>query len=46
MAFLDAAGICLILERRDPPINPVVDDHGGLTVRAPISRSRRHGVGF
>jgi catechol 2,3-dioxygenase-like lactoylglutathione lyase family enzyme len=30
MAFLDAAGTCLILVKRDPPINPVLDDHGGV----------------
>src|SRR5215469_14213359 len=30
MAFLDAAGTCLILVKRDPPINPVQDDHGGV----------------
>jgi catechol 2,3-dioxygenase-like lactoylglutathione lyase family enzyme len=30
MAFLDAAGTCLILVKRDPPINPVPDDHGGV----------------
>jgi catechol 2,3-dioxygenase-like lactoylglutathione lyase family enzyme len=30
MAFLDAAGTCLILVKRDPPINPVRDDHGGV----------------
>lgn len=29
MAFLDAAGTCLILVEREPPINPVPDDHGG-----------------
>src|SRR2546421_7721596 len=29
MAFLDAAGTCLILVKRDPPINPRPDDHGG-----------------
>ena len=28
--FLDAAGTCLILVKRDPPINPVLDDHGGV----------------
>jgi hypothetical protein len=33
MALLEAAGICLILVRRDPPINPVLDDHGGSTGR-------------
>ena len=27
MVFLDAAGTCLILVKRDPPINPVPDNH-------------------
>jgi catechol 2,3-dioxygenase-like lactoylglutathione lyase family enzyme len=30
MVFLDAAGTCLILVKREPPINPVRDDHGGV----------------
>jgi len=30
MAFLDAAGVCVILVKRDPPINPMRDDHGGV----------------
>ena len=30
MAFLDAAGTCLILVKRDPPINPRAEDHGGV----------------
>jgi glyoxylase I family protein len=30
MAFLDAAGTCLILVKRDPPINARVEDHGGV----------------
>src|SRR5437762_13342377 len=30
MAFLDAAGTCLILVKRDPPINPRTEDHGGV----------------
>jgi catechol 2,3-dioxygenase-like lactoylglutathione lyase family enzyme len=30
MAFLNAAGTCLILVKRDPPINPVLDDHGDV----------------
>src|SRR5437660_10056316 len=30
MAFLDAAGTCLILVRREPPINPRPEDHGGV----------------
>ena len=30
LAFLDAAGTCLILVKRDLPINPVLDDHEGV----------------
>ena len=30
MVFLDAAGTCLILIKRDAPINPVHDNHGGV----------------
>ena len=30
MAFLDAAGTCLILVKRDAPINPAPDNHGGV----------------
>ena len=30
MVFLDAAGTCLILVEREPPINRVQDDHGGV----------------
>jgi len=30
MAFLDAAGICVILVKRDPPINPRDENHGGV----------------
>src|SRR5258708_9692498 len=30
MAFLDAAGTCLILVKRDPPINVVPESHGGV----------------
>ena len=30
MAFLDAAGTCLILVKRDPPINLHPEDHGGV----------------
>src|SRR6266567_4223333 len=29
MAFLDAAGTCLILVKRDPPINPVAVNNAG-----------------
>ena len=30
MAFLDAAGTCLILVKRDPPINRAEESHGGV----------------
>jgi glyoxylase I family protein len=30
MAFLDAAGTCLILVKRDPPINVRPESHGGV----------------
>ncbi|HEV2302702.1 MAG TPA: VOC family protein [Stellaceae bacterium] len=30
LAFLDAAGTCLILVARDPPINPRAESHGGV----------------
>ena len=30
MVFLDVAGTCLILVKRDAPINPVLDNHGGV----------------
>jgi catechol 2,3-dioxygenase-like lactoylglutathione lyase family enzyme len=30
MSFLDAAGTCLILVKREPPINPRSEDHGGV----------------
>jgi len=30
MAFLDATATCLILVKRDPPINPVLDERGGV----------------
>lgn len=30
MAFLDAAGTCVILVKREPPINPRPEDHGGV----------------
>jgi catechol 2,3-dioxygenase-like lactoylglutathione lyase family enzyme len=53
MAFLDAAGTCLILVKRDPPINPVLDDHGGVhhsfviandENKAALDHLRAHGV--
>jgi len=30
LSFLDAGGVCVILGRHEPPINPVLDDHGGI----------------
>src|SRR5262249_49601906 len=30
MVFIDAAGTCLILVKRDTTINPVPDNHGGV----------------
>jgi glyoxylase I family protein len=30
MAFLDAGGVCIILVKHDPPINPTLDDHDGV----------------
>ena len=30
MAFLDAAGVCVILVKREPPINAALDDHNGV----------------
>lgn len=53
MAFLDAAGTCLILVEREPPINPVPDDHGGVHhafavahqyYAAALDHLRTHGV--
>ena len=53
MAFLDAAGTCLILVKREPPINPVLDNHGGVhhsfaiapgEYRAALDHLRAHGV--
>jgi len=53
MVFLDAAGTCLILVKRPPPINPVQDSHGGVhhafTVphdeyAAALQHLRAHGV--
>jgi catechol 2,3-dioxygenase-like lactoylglutathione lyase family enzyme len=53
MAFLDAAGTCLILVKRDPPINPVPEGHGGVhhsfavaheDYPAALDHLRRHGV--
>lgn len=53
MAFLDAAGTCLILVKRAPPINPVPDNHGGVhhsfavvheDYPAALDHLRAHGV--
>jgi glyoxylase I family protein len=53
MAFLDAAGTCLILVKRDPPINLKLDDHGGVhhsfivahqDYSAALDHLRAHGV--
>src|SRR3981189_2928084 len=53
MAFLDAAGTCLILVKRDPPINPRPEDHGGVhhsfavapeEYRAALDHLRANGV--
>ena len=51
MAFLDAAGTCLILVKREPPINPRQEDHGGVhhsfavaDYRAALAHLRAHGV--
>jgi catechol 2,3-dioxygenase-like lactoylglutathione lyase family enzyme len=53
MAFLDAAGTCLILVKRDPPINAVPEDHGGVhhsfavaheDYNAALDHLRTHGV--
>src|SRR5439155_23378786 len=53
MAFLDAAGTCLILVKRDPPINPRPEDHGGVhhsfgvaheDYAAALDHLRAHGI--
>jgi glyoxylase I family protein len=53
MSFLDAAGTCLILVKRDPPINLVAEDHGGVhhsfaiahdDYKAALDHLRAHGV--
>jgi catechol 2,3-dioxygenase-like lactoylglutathione lyase family enzyme len=53
MVFLDAAGTCLILVRRPPPINPEQDGHGGVhhafavphdQYAAALDHLRAHGV--
>ncbi len=30
LSFVDAGGVCLILVKRDAPINPVLDNHNGV----------------
>jgi catechol 2,3-dioxygenase-like lactoylglutathione lyase family enzyme len=53
MVFLDPAGTCLILVKRDAPVNPVPDNHGGVHHAFAIARDdyvaaldhlRAHGV--
>jgi len=53
MVFLDAAGTCLILVKRDPPINRTAEDHGGVhhsfavahqEYAAALDHLRAHGV--
>ena len=53
MVFLDAAGTCLILVKRDPPINRAHEDHGGVhhafavahgEYSAALDHLRAHGV--
>jgi len=53
MAFLDAAGTCLILVKRDPPINRATEDHGGVhhsfavahqEYAAALDHLRTHGI--
>ncbi len=53
MAFLDAAGTCLILVKHDPPINPRPAGHGGVhhafavareDYQAALAHLRAHGV--
>ena len=39
MAFLDAAGVCVILVKRDPPINPRAEGHGGVHHSFGIARA-------
>ena len=51
MSFLDAAGTCLILVKREKPINPRPEDHGGVhhsfaveDYPAALDHLRRNGV--
>ena len=40
MAFLDAAGVCVILVKREAPINRVEENHGGVHHSFGISHDR------
>lgn len=42
MSFIDAGGTCLILVKRDPPINPQLDDHDGVHHSFVIESDRYH----
>ena len=53
MAFLDAAGTCLILVKRNPPINRAPENHGGVhhsfaiahqDYAAALDHLRAHGI--
>ena len=53
MAFLDAGGVCVILVKREPPINRGQEDHGGVhhsfivaheEYPAALGHLRAHGV--
>lgn len=53
LAFLDAGGVCLILVKHDPPINPKLDDSAGVhhsfmvdkaAYAAALDHLRRNGV--
>lgn len=53
MSFIDAGGVCLILVKHDPPINPTLDDHNGVhhsfiidsdKYRAALDHLRANGV--
>jgi glyoxylase I family protein len=42
LAFLDAAGVCIILVKRDAPINPRPDDHNGVHHSFIVDASQYH----
>jgi catechol 2,3-dioxygenase-like lactoylglutathione lyase family enzyme len=44
MAFLDAAGVCVILVGRESPINPKPDDHGGVHHSFAVAREDYQGA--